>query len=94
MRVPTADIRKRDFEADIGFDHPRNLLQALTEGAVGIAGAVGRNVGGLLDGLHQANGLESLSAGAVEDLVGAGAVHGLEAYSRPAHLAPGNRSDW
>src|SRR5437016_12362890 len=36
--IPTANIRERYFNTDVGFDEPRNLLQAVAEAPARISG--------------------------------------------------------
>ena len=45
MRVPAAYVSKRHFEADIRLDEASDLLQALSQPAVWIHGAVRRTYG-------------------------------------------------
>src|SRR6516165_3560652 len=86
--IPAAQIRERYFQADIGFDEPRDLHQFLPEFAIGIARAIGRRVAALLDRLQQLYCFESLPSGSIEDLVAGAAVHLLkrDGSSRIPHL--------
>src|SRR5579859_1488244 len=67
VMVPSADIGERHFHADIRFDQPRDLAQALAETPARIFGA--GLVGLLRDGLQQRYGIEGFAAGSAEDRV-------------------------
>ncbi len=88
MRIPSADLGKRHFHADIRFDQPGDLLQILTESSTRIFCAVGRCVALLLNRLHDLHGAEGLAAGAVENGVERMVVHAFERRRRLliAHL--------
>jgi hypothetical protein len=92
VRVPTADVGKGGFEAEVGLEQLGNLLHVVGEAVIRIVG-VGRGliVGGV-GGAQHLDRFKGGVAGRVEQGIAGLVVHGFERRGRGSWLrtAPAN----
>src|SRR6185437_16321733 len=80
VRIPSADVREGDLDADSGFDELRDLAQTLAEWRCRIRSAVFRDV---LRGVRRAehlHGVEGLGTRAVHEIGAAGTIECFETF--------------
>ena len=70
VRVPAADIRERDLEADVGLDELRDLSERLAERRARVVGAVLRLILRRVGDLQHLHRVERVSTGAAQNPIG------------------------
>ncbi len=89
MRIPSANIGKRDLESDIGLDQLSDLQQPLAELASRILRAVSRCVFLRIRSFQHLHRFEHLASGTVNEIRRAGTIQSFESLGLRAGRAHG-----